>query len=118
MSIRDIFRPKPNKFLQLLVEQTTLTVRGLELLKTYMEKRDSVIAKEITATEKKADEIRRILIEELMHTFVTPFDREDIFSLSREIDDILDYTNTTQDEMEILGCHSHCLYAENGLVVI
>lgn len=102
MSIRDIFRPKPNKFLQLLVEQTTLTVRGLELLKTYMEKRDSVIAKEITATEKKADEIRRILIEELMHTFVTPFDREDIFSLSREIDDILDYTNTTQDEMEIL----------------
>ncbi len=43
------------------------------------------------------------LIEELMQTFVTPFDREDIFTLSREIDDILDYANTTADEMEILG---------------
>jgi len=33
---------------------------------------------------------------------LTPFDREDIFSLSREIDDVLDYANTTVEEMEIL----------------
>jgi uncharacterized protein len=102
MSLRNIFKPKPNKFLQLLVEQTCLTVRGLELLREYLQKRDSTVAKSIAATEKEADEVRRILIEELMHTFVTPFDREDIFSLSREIDDVLDYANTTVDEMEIL----------------
>jgi hypothetical protein len=102
MSIRDIFKPKPNKFIQLMLEQTGLTVKGLELLNTYMEKRDSSVAKKISNTEKKADEVRRILIEELMRTFVTPFDREDIFTLSREIDDILDYANTTVDEMEIL----------------
>jgi hypothetical protein len=37
-----------------------------------------------------------------MRSFITPFDREDIFSLSREIDDVLDYAYTTVDEMEIL----------------
>ena len=102
MSLRNIFKPKPNKFLQLLVEQTSLTVQGLELLKIYLEKRDSSMAGKIITTEKEADEVRRILIEELMHTFITPFDREDIFSLSREIDDVLDYAATTVDEMEIL----------------
>ncbi len=102
MGLRDIFKPKPNKFLVLLVEQATLTVKGLELLREYLQKRDSAVAKKIAATEKEEDEVRRILIEELMRTFITPFDREDIFSLSREIDDVLDYAYATVDEMEIL----------------
>ena len=102
MKLKDIFKRKPNKFLLLLIKQTDLTVKGLELLKSYLKKRDSGVAKKIAATEREADEVRRILIEELMRTFITPFDREDIFILSREIDDILDYANTTVDEMEIL----------------
>jgi len=102
MSILDIFKPKPNKFVLLLVEQTALTLKGLELLKAYLHHRDPELVKQISSAEKEADEVRRILIEELMRTFVTPFDREDIFSLSREIDDVLDYANTTVDEMEIL----------------
>jgi predicted phosphate transport protein (TIGR00153 family) len=103
LALRRLFQKKPNKFLQLLVNQTALTVKGLGLLKTYLEKPDPTIAKQLDAAENEADEVRRILIEELMHTFVTPFDREDIFSLSREIDDVLDYANTTVDEMQILN---------------
>lgn len=103
MSIRDIFKPKPDKFLTLIVQQTALTVEGLELLKIYMEKHDPEFARKVHEIERKADEVRRILIEELMRTFITPFDREDIFSLSREIDDVLDYANTTVEEMEILN---------------
>jgi uncharacterized protein len=102
MSIKDIFKRKPDKFLSLLVQQTELTIQGLEYLKIYFKKRNRDKAKQINATEKEADEVRRVLIEELMRTFITPFDREDIFALSREIDDILDYVNTTVEEMEIL----------------
>jgi predicted phosphate transport protein (TIGR00153 family) len=102
MDLRHIFKHKPDKFMQLLSEQAALTVRGLEALQTYLQKRDSVTARLISSIESEADEVRRILIEELMKTFVTPFDREDIFSLSREIDDVLDYAATTVDEMEIL----------------
>lgn len=102
MSILNIFRRKPKKFIQLLVQQTNLTAHGLALLKTYMEKRDHGVAVQISRIEKDADEIRRILIEELMRRSVTRFDRGDIFAISREVDDVLDYANTTVDEMEIL----------------
>ena len=53
-------------------------------------------------SEKEADEFRRILIYELNKTFITPIDREDIFSLSRSIDDVLDYAYSTITEMELL----------------
>ena len=106
MGLKDLFKKKPDKFLQLLLQQTSLTVRGLEQFKVYLKKRSSVVAKNVSKIEKEADEVRRILIEELMRTFVTPFDREDISSLSRDIDDILDYTNTTVDEMDILKVDS------------
>lgn len=102
MKLAKIFKRKPNKFLALLLEQTKLTMHGLELLTHYLKKRDSELARQIQETERAADEMRRILIEELMNTFATPFDREDIFSLSRAIDDVLDYANTTVDEMQIL----------------
>lgn len=103
MALNRLFRPKPNKFLTLLIEQTRLTVEGLDLLKDYVTHRDSTVARALDKKESEADEVRRVLIEELMHTFITPFDREDIFTLSREIDDVLDYANTTVDEMEILN---------------
>lgn len=102
MSLFQIFKPKPNKFLSLLVEQAELTVKGLDLLKGYLKKRNSSLAKQVAETEKQADEVRKVLIDELMRTFITPIDREDIFTLSRAIDDVLDYANTTVDEMEVL----------------
>ena len=52
--------------------------------------------------EKEADEVRRILIDELNGTFVTPYDREDIFALSRSIDDVIDYADSTLSEMVVL----------------
>lgn len=102
MGIRDLFKPKPNKFLMMLVNQTAITVKGLDLLIHYLKKRSSNVAKQIVETEKEAVEMRRIMIEELMNTFITPFDREDIFALSRDFDDILRYSSTTVEEMEIL----------------
>lgn len=78
-------------------------MEGIEVLKAYMENQDSEAAAQLTMKEKEADEARRILIDELNRTFVTPFDREDIFALSRAIDDVIDYAYSTVDEMEILN---------------
>jgi predicted phosphate transport protein (TIGR00153 family) len=101
MSIR-FLKPRKDRFVKLLWEQAALTLKGLELLKTYMDEQNPSVAQEIMMTEKEADEVRRILIDELLRTFITPIDREDIFALSRAIDDVIDYANTTVDEMEIL----------------
>jgi predicted phosphate transport protein (TIGR00153 family) len=103
MSVRNFFKPRQDNFVKLLLEQASLTLKGMDLLKAYMDEQNPSVAQQITATEKEADEVRRILIDELLRTFITPIDREDIFALSRAIDDVIDYANTTVDEMEILS---------------
>ena len=62
---------------------------------SYLETGNPQVAADLSLKEKEADEVRRILIDELNRTFVTPFDREDIFALSRSIDDVIDYADTT-----------------------
>ena len=79
-----------------------LTFEGLEALMKYMNDQNAAMANLVTEKENAADEARRILINELNKTFITPFDREDIFALSRAIDDVLDYGYSTVMEMEIL----------------
>ncbi len=101
--LRRLLRPRPDPFLRLLLEQAGHTVRGMETLAAYLEQPLPSYADELTRIEKEADEVRRILIDELNHTFVTPLDREDIHALSRAIDDMLDYAYTTVGEMRILG---------------
>jgi len=97
-----IFKRKEDNFISLIRRQAELTLKGFEALKNYMETRNPEKAAELAATEKEADEVRRILIEELNRTFVTPIDREDIFALSRAIDDMVDYADSTIHEMEVL----------------
>jgi len=103
MGLLDLFRPKEDKFLKLLAEQAAKTLEGLQSLKEYMREPDYQKAQRVIQAEREADEIRRILVDELNRTFVTPIDREDLFALSRAIDDVIDYAYTTVDEMEILG---------------
>jgi predicted phosphate transport protein (TIGR00153 family) len=103
MGWKDLFKPRQDKFLRLLTEQAAKTLEGMEALEEYMKNANEEAAKRVTRIEKEADEVRRILIDELLRTFITPIDPEDIFALSRAIDDIIDYGYTTVDEMEILN---------------
>jgi hypothetical protein len=98
-----ILKRKEDKFQKLIEQQAALAFEGLNLLIQYLETTNSDIAEELSLKEKEADEVRRILIDELNHTFITPFDREDIFALSRSIDDVVDYADTTVMEMVILN---------------
>ena len=103
MGLTDFFRPRQSNFFKLLLEQAQITLRGMEALEEYMKTNDPQAARDVGKAEREADEQRRVLIDELNRTFVTPIDREDIFSLSRAIDDVLDYANTTVDEMSTFG---------------
>jgi uncharacterized protein len=96
------FRKREEIFHKLIYEQASTTYQGLKLLVKYLETQDPEIAEQLELKEKEADETRRILIDELNRSFVTPFDREDIFALSRSIDDVMDYADTTVSEMVIL----------------
>lgn len=100
--MRNLFSKRQSVFIKLIQEQATLALEGIEALKAFFASRDPSDAARVGMKEKEADEARRILIDELNKTFVTPFDREDIFALSRAIDDVLDYAYSTVNEMEIL----------------
>lgn len=100
--IQSLFQRKSNRFILRLHEQATIVVDGAQALVDYMNKPSKKNAARVREIEKQADEVRRILIDELNHTFVTPIDREDLFGLSRAIDDVLDYAYSTTNEMDIL----------------
>jgi uncharacterized protein len=101
--LRKVFRSRPDgDFLQLLQAQAAKTLEGLRALEQYAQTGDHAYAQKVVDAEAEEDELRRILIDELNRSFVTPIDREDIFALSRALDDVLDYAYTTVDEMEIL----------------
>ena len=100
--MKRIFKKRSNIFITHIQEQARLTLEGLDALKVYMGSQDPDAAALLETKEKAADEARRILIDDLNRTFVTPFDREDIFALSRTIDDVLDYAYSTVSELQIL----------------
>lgn len=102
MGFLDRLRRREDKFHKLLIGQAKVTLDALDSLVEFMETGDDAAGERVQEAEKEADELRRILIDELNNSFVTPFDREDIFALSRAIDDVLDYSDTTVDEMRLL----------------
>jgi predicted phosphate transport protein (TIGR00153 family) len=101
LGLKDWIFPKEMNFHKMLSDQATKTLEGIEALGAFVQNQSQDNAKRVKEIERKADELRRVLVEELHKTFVTPMDREDIYALSRAIDDIVDYANSTVDEMEI-----------------
>ncbi len=106
MGISGAFRrgKKEDKFIGLLIEQSELAAEGLRLLEKLASASDtgSKAVEKMNAKEAEADEVRRILIDELHNTFITPLDREDLFTLSLYIDDILDYAYSTLRQIDLL----------------
>ena len=55
------------------------------------------LAREILLAEQEGDKITHDIIRRLNTTFVTPIDREDIYGLATQVDDIVDYTEEAAD---------------------
>lgn len=58
-------------------------------------------AKRLRDLEHQGDEITHRIIRELDVTFITPFDREDIYALATTLDDIVDLVEETADTVMI-----------------
>jgi predicted phosphate transport protein (TIGR00153 family) len=106
-----LFQKKKCDFCEMLHAQSLKVLEGLDALYVWAAGGVDAQREKVKDIEKEADELRRIVIEELNQTFVTPFDRDDIFSLSRAIDDVMDYADRTVDEMEIyeVKANSHVI---------
>ena len=58
---------------------------------------DVDLGREILKAEQEGDRITHDIVQRLNSTFVTPIDREDIYGLATQLDDIVDYTEEAAD---------------------
>lgn len=99
MWLADLFQTsKDDKFFILLKKQAALLLEGTRTLERYIENGDVKLADEVERLEHQGDELIAALIKELRGSFVTPFDRQDIYALGEGIDDMLDYVNNAARE--------------------
>ena len=84
--------PKDDKFFKLFKQMTENITEGAMLLKDMLDnfKDPAESQRKIKDIEHKGDSITHDIIQKLNKTFVTPLDREDIYSLASKLDDILD----------------------------
>jgi predicted phosphate transport protein (TIGR00153 family) len=68
----------------------------LELLHADKAKRADVSAR-IRDAEHRGDEVTHQILREVNSTFVTPFDREDIYRLASRLDDVMDFIEAASD---------------------
>ncbi|STB42282.1 DUF47 domain-containing protein [Clostridium perfringens] len=89
--------PKDDKFYDMFIDEAKNVEKAAVILSEALgdlENKTSHVAR-VEELEHKGDEIVHRLIEELNNSFITPIDREDIFSITKRMDDILDSIEST-----------------------
>lgn len=91
--------PRDERFFDLFVEDAANVLGAARLLEGMLRTYDQPEARaaEIRASEHRGDEISHEIGHRLEATFVTPFDREDIYGLISGLDDVLDFIEEAAD---------------------
>jgi len=99
--MRISFVPRERRFYDLFDQQAEHMVIAARLLVEMLEGSvDAVQCRaQIRDREHLADEVTHEVVSTLNRTFVTPFDREDIYALTSGLDDVLDYVDEVADTM-------------------
>jgi predicted phosphate transport protein (TIGR00153 family) len=97
--------PRDRTFFDLFSEAAQNALRSARLLDEMMRNwpDEGGMARDILKAEQEGDRITHDIIQRLNSTFVTPIDREDIFGLATQMDDIVDYIEEVADFMGLYG---------------
>jgi predicted phosphate transport protein (TIGR00153 family) len=93
------FKPVDSVFYELLTTSATHLVDGARILAEMLgESADRAdIASRMQDAEHQADETTHEIAKRVNATFVTPFDREDIYALASGLDDVMDFMEEAVD---------------------
>ncbi|HON82388.1 MAG TPA: DUF47 family protein [Methanoregulaceae archaeon] len=95
--------PAEYDFEGMLAHQAERTFLGVRIFVAWLEKTPLSEPATLRQIEGEVDELRYRLEENLLDAFSTPFDRQDIYSLSRQMDYILNFSRETATEMFSFG---------------
>ena len=93
------FRPVDSSFYDLFSQSAGHLVEGATLLAEMLgdgNNRED-IASRMRDAEQAADETTHAIVKRVNSTFVTPFDREDIYALASALDDVMDMMDEAVD---------------------
>jgi predicted phosphate transport protein (TIGR00153 family) len=97
------FFPKEFNFFDLFEQQVSFAVEAARCFKVVAAEgrvTEEFLSK-MEAIEHQCDDAAHTIIEQLNKTFITPFDREDIYALTKQIDDVIDVLNTIVSRLKI-----------------
>src|SRR5262245_27757941 len=100
-SVLRFFLPQDDKFLPFF-EQSADNLRDAANVYANLSHATSkdelaTVRDEIKKLEHVGDNLTRTIFEELNRSFITPFDREDIYNLTKRMDDVLDLMDHVAD---------------------
>lgn len=97
------FMPKEEKFFDYLNMQTENIVKAADCFAHAVKKGsfDEETVKKIKNFEHEGDTLSHEIVDMLNRTFITPIDREDIYSLANTLDDILDMINSMSNRIRL-----------------
>lgn len=96
------FLPKEFNFFDLFEKQVGHAVEAANCFKELVTKNmnESALQK-MHDIEHQGDEVTHEILNSLNKTFITPFDREDIHALAKELDDIIDMLYTIGNRLRV-----------------
>lgn len=97
------FMPKEVKFFDYLNLQAENLVKAADYFKSVLKNgvMDEASARKIHDLENEGDTLMHEISDMLNRTFITPIDREDIFALANQLDDVLDLLNAMAGRMKL-----------------
>jgi len=95
--------PREYDFETMLADQSDWTVTGVKTLVAWLGSHPLTNPHELERLENEVDIMRHAMEDKLIQSFSTPFDRQDIYSISRQMDYILNYAKETAKEMYAFG---------------
>jgi uncharacterized protein len=93
------FFPREYDFESMLAIQSDRTVAGINAFIAWLEVQPLSDPLELERIENEVDTMRHEMEVKLIQSFSTPFDRQDIYSISRQMDYILNFSKDTAKEM-------------------
>ncbi|GAA3516858.1 DUF47 family protein [Aeromicrobium panaciterrae] len=92
-------RPTETSFYDLFSELAGHLVGGANLLAQMLDSDTdkAALAEQMREAEHQADETTHKIVKRANSSFITPFDREDIYRLASDLDDVMDFMEETVD---------------------
>ena len=96
-------KPREDKFFSYFEEIADAISEAADILKDFLQHQtdpvDNLVL--ISAVEERGNETMSKVMDQINNSFVTPFDREDILELTREMTNVLDHIQGTMEKIVI-----------------